>query len=899
MHPKRTEERRIHLLAGLILIAVTLVAGLSVFFIMQRYAEGQLEKTLQLSLQNYVLSIDSTIQQRVEATLTIATRPLLIEQMELLRAAPDDVQVLKNLERAAASFTTSGFSDVSFYVPEGQLVAHAGTAIINPELSVPLQSIYALHLMWSDGYVLRVQVPVVNNGQSIGTVLTETRLTKMTSLFADVQGLGKSGELALCAPLDIDMQCFPLVLTKRVYQRIPRAMWGAPLPMSFALAGGTGVIKTEDYRNQEVVAAYSPVTQLGLGIVLKIDTAELYAPIWSQAKRVGPLLLIAPVIGVLLLYWLVAPLIKQLFRSEKQARATNARLRDSETRVRTILENVVEGIVTISEAGAIDSFNIAAETMFGYSSEEVMGRDISLLLPDVQRDDPYASFQKYIETKSPVIGGIGHEVSAVRKGGERFYLALCLSEVSLNGRRYLIGTMRDITEHKAAEATILRLANHDPLTDLPNRNLLQDRIEQAISRHKRSQAQFAILFIDLDQFKTINDSLGHQIGDALLKSVASRLSNCLREDDTVARQGGDEFIVLLSDVGTAANAAVVARKILMMLSEPHIIADRELHASASIGIAIYPQDGEQAETLLKNSDTAMYCAKDAGRNNTQFFTAGMNANATERLSLATSLRHALSRNEMELHYQPIVSISDGHIAATEALLRWRHAELGYVSPVRFIPIAEESGLIVALGEWVLRSACLQLNAWQDKGVHLERMVVNLSTRQFRQDDLVKRFTQILAETGVSAERLGLEITESAIMDNPKQAIAILDELKAMGFQLSLDDFGTGYSSLSYLKQFPIDKLKIDRSFVKDISTDPDDEALVAAIIAMAHSLNIRVVAEGVEMPEQLAFLKQKQCEEYQGYYFSKPMTGDDLYPKLMAPVIPSRQKYTGQGPQNK
>lgn len=882
MHAKRTEERRIHLLAGLILITATLVAGVSVFLIMQRYAEGQLEKTLQLSLQNYVISIDSTIQQRVEATLTIATRPLLIEQMEQLRVTPSDVEVLKNMERAAASFTTSGFLDVSFYGPEGQLVAHAGTPIMNPELDVPLVSPYQLHLMWSDGYVLRVEVPVVNNGHHIGTVLTETQLTKMTGLFVDVQSLGKSGELALCAPLEIDMQCFPLALTKQVYKRMPRVMQGAPLPMSFALAGGTGVIKTEDYRRQEVVAAYSPVTQLGLGTVLKIDTKELYAPIWNQAKRVGPLLLLTPIVGVFLLYWLVAPLIKQLFRSEKQARATNAQLRDSETRVRTILENVVEGIVTISETGAIDSFNIAAETMFGYSSKEVMGRDVSLLLPDVQRDDPHADFQKYIETKNKVIGGVGHEVLAMRNGGQSFFLALCISEVNLDGRRYFICTMRDITDHKAAEATILRLANHDPLTDLPNRNLLQDRIEQAISRHKRSQRLFAVLFIDLDQFKTINDSLGHQIGDALLKSVASRLSNCLREDDTVARQGGDEFIVLLSDVGTAANAAVVARKILAVLTDPHIIAGRELHAGASIGIAIYPQDGEQAETLLKNSDTAMYCAKDAGRNNAQFFTADMNANATERLSLATSLRHALSRNEMELHYQPIVSVRDGHIAATEALLRWRHPELGYVSPVRFIPIAEETGLIVVLGEWVLRTACLQLNAWQDKGVRLDRMVVNLSTRQFRQDDMVQRFTEILAETGVSAERVGLEITESAIMDNPKHAISILGELKAMGFQLSLDDFGTGYSSLSYLKQFPIDKLKIDRSFVKDVSTDPDDEALVGAIIAMAHSLNISVVAEGVEMLEQLAFIKQKQCEEYQGYYFSKPLSGDDLYPKLIA-----------------
>lgn len=885
LSPKRAEERRIYLLAGLILITVTLVAGVSVFFIMQRYAESQLEKSLQLSLHGYVHSVDTAIQQRVEASKTIATRPHLIEQFQKLRPAPADETVLSILEQAATSFLTSGFSHVSFYDPQRQPLAHAGKAILAPELSVQLMLEHQTQLMWSDGYILRVQVAILSNdGHPIGTVLTETQLPKITAMFANVGSLGKSSELALCAPLDTDMQCFPLTMTKKVFKRMPQVMQGEPLPMSFALVGDIGVITAEDYRHQEVVAAYSPVSQLGLGMVLKIDTEELYAPVWRQARRVGPLLLLAPIVGVLLLYWLVAPLIKQLFMSEKQTRIANAQLRDSEARVRTIIENIVEGIVTISGQGKIDSFNLAAEVMFGYSAAEVMGKDISVLLPGATRNNHDAYFQQCLSGKNNGALESDREVMAVRKDGSSFPLDLRISEVNLEGHRYFIGTLRDITERKAAEATILHLANHDPLTDLPNRNLLQDRIEQAIARHNRCHSQFAVMFIDLDQFKTINDSLGHQMGDALLRSVADRLSICLRDDDTVARQGGDEFIVLLDNVGATADLVRVAHKILSVLAEPHIIDGRELHASASVGIAIYPRDGDQTEVLLKNSDTAMYCAKDAGRNNYQFFTAEMNANASERLSLATSLRHALSRGEMELHYQPIVSIKDGRIVATEALARWRHPELGYVSPDRFIPIAEESGLIIALGEWVLRTACLQLNDWRARGVALERMVVNLSTRQFRQDNLVQRIVEILAETGVSPESLGLEVTESAIMDDPKNAIVILGKLKMLGIQLSLDDFGTGYSSLSYLKQFPIDKLKIDRSFVQDIATDPDDEALVTAIIAMAHSLNISVVAEGVELSQQLEFIQKKACEEYQGYYFSKPLSGANLYPKLIAKI---------------
>ncbi len=876
MYPRASEERRIHLLAGLILITVTLVAGVSVFSIMQGYAKTQLEKTLQLSLQGYVLSIDAAIQARVDASSTIAERPVLGEQLAELQNAPVDDQALHALQQGAASFLPSGFRSVAFYGLEGNPLARAGEPVTSPELNVPLATEHEINLLWDQGYVVRVRLAVVRDGRVLGSVVTESSMPKLTAMFADVSSLGKSGELALCAPLGMDMQCFPLAVTKKVLARIPRIMHGAPLPMSFALAGGTGVIVAEDYRRQEVVAAYSPVVKLGLGAVLKIDTDELYAPVWAQVKRVGPLIVIAPVIGLILLYWLVRPLVRQLFVSERQARDANEQLSDSETRIRTIINSIEEGIVTITEDGRIASFNAGAEHMFHYAASDVLGSDISQLLPGITKGNHDAYFQQFLRGAKTNPIGHGCEVVGLGSGGRSFPLDLRISEVKLGGELHYIATLRDITDRKAAEATILHLANHDPLTGLPNRNLLQDRIDQAVSQHKRNKSQFVVMFIDLDQFKTINDSLGHQHGDALLCSVSARLTGCLREVDTVARQGGDEFIVLLNSIASPGDAAIVAQKILAALSEPHLIEGQELHAGASIGIAIYPQDGDTAEALLKNSDMAMYHAKEMGRNNYQFFTDDMNARAGERLMLANRLRQALLRDELKLHYQPIVSITDGRIVATEALARWHHPDLGSVPPLRFIAIAEETGLIVQLGEWALRSACLQLKDWQARKTDTGRMVINLSARQFRQENLLRSIVAILHETGVRADALGLEITESAIMDNPETAIALLGELRDMGVQISLDDFGTGYSSLSYLKRFPIDKLKIDRSFVQDITTDQDDKALVTAILAMAQSLGIRVVAEGVELPEQLDFIRNKGCEEYQGYYFSKPCPAEDL-----------------------
>lgn len=427
-----------------------------------------------------------------------------------------------------------------------------------------------------------------------------------------------------------------------------------------------------------------------------------------------------------------------------------------------------------------------------------------------------------------------------------------------------------------AEQRVRHMAAHDMLTGLPNRNLLQDRIAQALARDRRNQEKTAVLFIDLDHFKVINDSLGHDIGDLLLKEIASRLLGCVRSEDTLSRQGGDEFIVVLDNISSAADASTVAQKILNDLALPFYIENEELHIGASIGIAIHPGDGDKVDVLLRNSDIAMYHAKEAGRNNYQFFASEMKRKAMERYSLGVDLRHALERNELRLYYQPVFGMQAGKIESMEALLRWQHPELGLVSPQKFISLAEETGLIVPIGEWVLKTASLQIKTWQVQGYEVPRIAINLSTRQFRHKTLLSDISRVLGESKISSSCLSFEITESMLAQNVDESAKILNQLNEMGLEIALDDFGTGYSSLSYLKRFPITTLKIDRSFVRDIASDPNDAAIISAIIAMADSLNMRVVAEGIETEEQLNFLKKKGCRNYQGFYFSKPLPASEI-----------------------
>ncbi len=439
-----------------------------------------------------------------------------------------------------------------------------------------------------------------------------------------------------------------------------------------------------------------------------------------------------------------------------------------------------------------------------------------------------------------------------------------------------------VNAHKLAEqvktATVQldHLAYHDALTDLPNRVLLQDRLGQAIELARRQGRQLAVMYIDLDRFKHINDSLGHAIGDQLLQSVAHCLVACVRHSDTVSRQGGDEFVLLLASIEHAEDAAIFAQKMLAALAQPHRIDCHNLHISVSIGISIYPDDGQDAEALLKSADTAMYFAKENGRNNYKFFEQDMNVRAVRRQSIEASLRGALAQQEFVLHYQPKIHLRSGAMVGVEALIRWQHPERGLLPPAQFVPIAEDSGLILPIGRWVLREACRQAQAWRQAGLPPLTIAVNTSALEFRAKDFLENLRATLKDTGLEPHFLELELTESILMQDAEATNAVLHALAGMGVQLAIDDFGTGYSSLSYLRRFPIDTLKIDQSFVKQITSNPDDATIVSAVISMGKSLQKRVIAEGVETPEQHAFLLARHCDEGQGNYFGRPMAAEAL-----------------------
>jgi len=448
-----------------------------------------------------------------------------------------------------------------------------------------------------------------------------------------------------------------------------------------------------------------------------------------------------------------------------------------------------------------------------------------------------------------------------------------------NDSDVIIGTvvaLKDVTEIKKKEEILYNMEYFDPLTGLPNRSLFADRLNMALAQSKRNNDMCALIILDLDNFKAINDTLGHSVGDMLLKQVAEKIKGYLREVDTVARIGGDEFIIIQPQIKDISDATRAADRILKKFQQPWILEGKEYYITASMGIGIYPNDGEDQQTIFKNADTALYRAKELGRNNYQLYTESMNQKVLQRLDIENSLRRAIEREEFVLFYQPQVDIKTGKIVGLEALLRWYHPDYGLVPPMEFIPIAEESGLIVAIGEWVLKTACIQNKKWLDMGMEPQLISVNLSARQFQQHNVVEVIDRIRCDSGLAPELLALEITESTAMKDLSFTIDVLSQLRKKGIRVSLDDFGTGYSSLNYLRQLPIDTLKIDKSFVRDITANSKEEAIAKTVISLAHKLNLTVVAEGVETWEQLLFLKKEGCDKVQGYLFSKPLPAEDI-----------------------
>ena len=550
---------------------------------------------------------------------------------------------------------------------------------------------------------------------------------------------------------------------------------------------------------------------------------------------------------------------------------------------RGLLEAAPDGMVVVNQSGEIVLLNAQAERQFGYRRDELLGQEIKRIIPEGFAERLIADGTRTAAEALAQQIGSGIELYGRRKDGTGFPIEIMLSPLESPEGILVTAAIRNISVRKDAEKhlaetmeQIAHSAQYDSLTGLPNRLLLNDRLGQAIALAHRHSGQVVVMFLDLDGFKHINDSLGHSTGDKLLQSIAKRLEESIRAPDTVSRQGGDEFIVLLQEIVHLKDAVTVARRVLAALAEAHSIGHQVLHVTASIGVSLYPDDGLDAETLIKNADAAMYQAKESGRGSYKFFRRAMNVRAVERQSIEQDLRGALDREEFTLHYQPKINLKTGAITGAEALIRWRSSTRGSIPPVRFIPVAEDSGLILPIGAWVLREACAQQRAWVDAGLPVPAVAVNVSAVQFQDEKFLEGLFAILGETGLDPSNLELEVTERVLMKHTKCAASILQILRNRGIRVSVDDFGTGYSSLSYLQQFPLDALKIDRSFVCGINTHPGETTIVNAIINIGRSLNLRVIAEGVETAADLAFLKAHHCDEAQGFYFSRPVPADQF-----------------------
>jgi diguanylate cyclase (GGDEF)-like protein/PAS domain S-box-containing protein len=572
------------------------------------------------------------------------------------------------------------------------------------------------------------------------------------------------------------------------------------------------------------------------------------------------------------LYWMIESILTFLavlfvIRIITERRDVEERLEAKEQEYKSLYDQNPDAVYTLDLTGRILNSNPACLAVLGYAAGDIKGGRITHLIRDEDMDRTVHLFEQAVAGEPQ-----NYEIGIHHKNGQAVQLNVTNVPIVVNGKVVgVYGIAKDITERKDAEQRIRHMAFYDTLTNLPNRVLFEERLRMELSQMQKIERQLAVMFLDLDRFKFINDTLGHAVGDRLLQGVTQRLLSIVETCDTVSRISGDEFAIILPDRAGAQEAGQLAQQILAGFTQPLMVDGIELFTTASIGISVYPDDGTDSATLIKNADMAMYRAKELGRNNYQMYTLSMNAHSEERLSLESDLRKALDRDEFVVYYQPQINVHTGELIGVEALVRWNHPKRGMISPGDFIPLAEETGLIVPIGEWVLRTACAQVKAWKESGFPQLRVAVNLSARQFLREDLVEVVARALHDTELAPQYLDLEITESMTMHNVDRAIMILHGLKNLGVHISLDDFGTGYSSLSYLKHFPIHMLKIDQSFVRDITTDPDDAAIASSIIALAHTLNLHVIAEGVETEEQLAYLTGHGCHEMQGYLFSPPV----------------------------
>jgi diguanylate cyclase (GGDEF)-like protein/PAS domain S-box-containing protein len=854
---KGRDDQKILILSAIILVSIASIASMAGFSASSKRNEAILKNFLQQAMQNRVDVFQAAITRPIHEMSIIHTNSVL--QQEILNKANGTRD--GKLEDITRQLVSDSFSAVQINDVTGHQLYSIGEFAGQPDYVFPIRSPYNAKLLWKNGILLQLSSDILKNGQRIGTIVAEWPLDSINELISNndffICNINSLKQL-VCVPPSAGMKEFSIFSNGKSERQLEHA----------ALSMKKKYILGSDYRKIYVMAIYQYFNTLGLGFVYKADTAEIYEPMRNQLMVVLPILLVVICFGILLLYWQVMPLVRKVIRSEEK-------LQESENRFRLSFDSAATGMALSSLDGKWLRVNPALCDILGYSESELLNSTIQSIL---HQDDIVECLACRREMINGDLGSFQLEKRFYRKDRQLIWVLLSVSLVrdAAGKGLYFIDQIQDITQKKKAEQELSYQAYYDALTGLVNRNHLEKSLEMAISAALRNQKNFAVFFLDIDHFKMINDTLGHDTGDELLKIIAERLKNSIRITDVAARLGGDEFILILNGINTSESAAIFADKIINIILQPIKIHQHELYISISIGISFFPNDGADYQSLIKSADLALYSAKEKGRNNYQFCTPKMYSEIKEKFSFKMALQEALDKNEFYLAYQPKMKMKNHDIVGAEAFLRWRNSKYGEVTTDTIISMAEESGFIIPLSEWIIQTACLQAKAWQTSDFPEYTVAINISNRQFKHIHFVNSVLSALKKSMLAPQYLQLEISEVLLMQDPEYSLKALCELKDIGVQITIDNFGTGFSSMVYLHKFPIDRIKIDRSLVQQVTVNPNQAALIEAIIELAKSLHIKVVVEGVETKEQYEFLMKQGCEEVQGYYICRPMEADQV-----------------------